>query len=57
MVLKALYPGLLKESLDLTSDGKAIKGFIGWTPDEWDKQTHADIDPIPPASVADSPAE
>jgi hypothetical protein len=28
MVLKALYPGLLKESLDLTSDGKALNEIV-----------------------------
>jgi hypothetical protein len=34
-LLKALWPGMLREEIDLTSAGEKIKGFIGWTPETW----------------------
>jgi phage terminase small subunit len=30
--------GKLKQHVDLTSGGKKIKGYIGFTPDQWDKK-------------------
>jgi phage terminase small subunit len=30
--------GKLKQHIDLTSGGKKIKGYIGFTPDQWDKK-------------------
>ncbi len=37
-ILKAMYPGLLKDEVDVTSDGKAIKGYTVVSPDDWKKQ-------------------
>jgi hypothetical protein len=37
LILKALYPGLLREEIDVTSGGEKIKGYIGISPAEWDK--------------------
>ena len=38
LALKAMYPGLLREEVDVTSGGEKIKGYIGIDPAEWDKR-------------------
>lgn len=36
-LMKALWPGLLKDELDLTSGGEKLKGYVTISPDDWDK--------------------
>lgn len=37
-LLKAHNPAKYRENIDITSGGQPIKGYIGFTPDEWDDQ-------------------
>ena len=38
-ILKAGWPGILREELDITSDGKPLKGYTVMAhPDQWDKE-------------------
>jgi len=30
--------GKIPQAVDVTSGGEKIKGYVGWSPDEWDKQ-------------------
>lgn len=36
-VLKAMFPGLLKDEVDVTSGGQTIKGYTLVSPDDWKK--------------------
>ena len=45
--------GLLKDSVDITSGGKPIKGYVGVTPDDWDTpaaEGGGDVHPAPLAN-------
>jgi hypothetical protein len=37
ILLKAQFPGLLKEEVDVTSGGEKVKGYVIVSPDDWDK--------------------
>lgn len=37
-LMKAHMPAKYREQLDITSGGKALKAFVGFSPDEWEAQ-------------------